>query len=1154
MKVHHDTIAEGGASARVAVELVGSDQGWLSRCRDAARGNSSAVAELQRNDSVEALALITRGDHRVKAAGDPLLTEVTSFDWVAAAAMRDLALGVAGVLEPSAAAAPLLGHCETAGLLSAGLRTTGSREPAGQAESSPAQRIAAYLDTVDAPGRAFVTLMLAELQHKGRAKTTAHVTVPVLFGGEATEAVDADGRTAPGASGHLTLERLASGPPGLHPDPAIMGFLQTDAAMVEAIRNAWITSRLVGTDSCVVWSLRMNTDSREPADSVGGGSLGGAFAVALDELAAQTGRARRFIHRYLLDPHCAVSAEIDDTGRLHRVGGLSNKIAAANRSSLRVVVASECYLEASKAVPSGLTVSIKPAIDASTAVRVTRTHANPKFRFTVVAIVAAALVATISGASIVNARSQARVETLASRLATQAVTLSNSDPRRAALFALASAQLIPSTEASDAMFAVAQNNAYVVASRVVSPGRVKDIAVGQSTVLVSDSTASVKVLTWPELTSIGELQLDHPRAGLVARGLQDEFAVADGSELKLYAGAAGKVPVLADSVTLPFGADDQVLGLYPDSRGGVLVLSTSLKGLYWSPVTRESVTFDLHNDAWLVGHSGAIAHATAASGFGPTVGSGDRVATNAAPGDRFVLATNLGQVLALHLDLSAAGDAWRSKPVSVWLEELSGTERSVQGSTVLSLGWADSHLLVGTDAGIHAWDLDANQQTAFPYGGVNQRVDTIVGTRNFGPAAVITPSGLSIVTEKRVTDLNNRTAAAATRYPVVAAAAAGGQRWAAGRSNGVVTAISFGNRPFGEGTIPSDAAAKGIASDGTLLLSVGGTQRASSVGRFRLTGTGESTSIENYPVGDALTELPFLNGVAGSADLVVAGGLRRGIGGVVLVWTTADAPPRVLDFTTPNSTGAVADIVASVAYDEKDGIIAAYNVAQGAVAMWSTSTWHQLRVVPLHNESSAPTGGETSMMSVSRDATRLAISVSGTTTVLQTATGGVVGSFDSGDGFASISPDGTRLAVLDNDGVTFRDLDGAVRGRVPFTSRPDSTAWSPDGTILAVGSRASGQVSFIDTTTHQLRGLPWRNPSEQIPLDLVWSLDGSMLLVSDGSFATDHFIPNGIDVLRPTSTTWATQLCALAPDPLTEQEWTDVGGAGLPVPDPCSGR
>nr|BFE74456.1 hypothetical protein GCM10020092_077570 [Actinoplanes digitatis] len=140
-------------------------------------------------------------------------------------------------------------------------------------------------------------------------------------------------RRSTGGHGTLRLTLLDGGPPGLYPDPRAMLFLVGDRWFAQALDVAWRTAGKSLHRRCVVW--RLTTDDT-PCDEVTGGSLGAAFGVALTDLARRTPppiRVRR------LDRRRAITAGLEPDQRLSPVTGVPNKLEAAVRRRLRVILA-----------------------------------------------------------------------------------------------------------------------------------------------------------------------------------------------------------------------------------------------------------------------------------------------------------------------------------------------------------------------------------------------------------------------------------------------------------------------------------------------------------------------------------------------------------------------------------------------------------------------------------------------------------------------------------------------------------------------------------------------------------------------------------------------------------------------------------------------
>src|SRR6188474_755062 len=90
------------SQSAIWLDLVGANQGWLKRCRAAASGNPTAIAELTDDSSPPARAL-QAGDTRTAPAptDDPLAAPLVSWDWQVATNLRSLTLALAGQLDAS---------------------------------------------------------------------------------------------------------------------------------------------------------------------------------------------------------------------------------------------------------------------------------------------------------------------------------------------------------------------------------------------------------------------------------------------------------------------------------------------------------------------------------------------------------------------------------------------------------------------------------------------------------------------------------------------------------------------------------------------------------------------------------------------------------------------------------------------------------------------------------------------------------------------------------------------------------------------------------------------------------------------------------------------------------------------------------------------
>ena len=97
---------------------------------------------------------------------------------------------------------------------------------------------------------------------------------------------------------------------------------------------------------------------------------------------------------------------------------------------------------------------------------------------------------------------------------------------------------------------------------------------------------------------------------------------------------------------------------------------------------------------------------------------------------------------------------------------------------------------------------------------------------------------------------------------------------------------------------------------------------------------------------------------------------------------------------------------------------------------------------------------------------------------------------------AAWSPDGTRLAVTEGNGLTIIDGDGVTRERIePVENAVESLSWSPDGSHLAI--IAGDSLGTVDSSGTERAELTLQRASYQ------WAPDGSGLYVASADLAAD---------------------------------------------------
>ena len=211
---------DSSTESAIWLDLVGANQGWLKRCRAAASGNPTALAELTDDSSPAARALQT-GDTRTARppTEDPLAAPPISYDWQVAANIRSLTRALVGQLDARDGVAAAFRIAHQANLVSdaeipptpgptASTDEDGDPTGIGDAVTRVMQEIRRRRHD---RARPFVELLALDLT--GHFPTTVDtVTVPVVFAGDTRDAVGL-GATGVGATGKLILELSSNGPP-----------------------------------------------------------------------------------------------------------------------------------------------------------------------------------------------------------------------------------------------------------------------------------------------------------------------------------------------------------------------------------------------------------------------------------------------------------------------------------------------------------------------------------------------------------------------------------------------------------------------------------------------------------------------------------------------------------------------------------------------------------------------------------------------------------------------------------------------------------------------------------------------------------------------------------------------------------------------------
>jgi hypothetical protein len=1132
------------------LDLVGANQGWLKRCRAAASGNPTAIAELT-DDSSPAARALQAGDTRIAPAptGDPL-APLVSYNWQVAATVRSLTLAVAGQLGAREGVDPVFRLAHQANLASGpeipptlgpAASTDEDADPAGigGAITGVMQEIRSRRHD---QARPFVELLALDLSGNFPA-TVDTVTVPVVFAGDIRDALG-PGASGVGSNGKLVLELLSSGPAGLHPNPRNMCFLRADAVFAASIRQAWACAVPRLKAACITWTLRLGTDAAQPVTSIGGGSVGAAVAVALNELTTHTW-IRRSLQPRNLDPRCAITAAVaDQTGALTGVSGLDRKVAAAAHARLRLIVANH-DLNTAQQTPHGNEVQIRGAATIHDAAKLARGHLNHRFRYTIGTIAVFALifgiVATAIGvANQRHAAQQAAAERVieSEQLADRSADLLRTNPQLAALTALAAYQTSPTPQTTTAMATAISynpNNAQVIAIPKSHSAAISPTAAWLSTDdgIVAYSLTTMRPLNEPMPTTDDNGRSESVELTLSRKG--DRLAVLGSTTITVYSIDQQNRLTKISSVPRP---GERLNGLFVNfSPDGQRLLVTNLYGQCWlwhpemkHQLSKLVVDFKLPKD----GDDG-IRHVVDEDGH-----EGWTVLVTLETDDR-------NEVLRLNLTsrtLDVVGESSNHDPATdgeFWYTVPTGSGTILSSKRTGGFSRFDGkrweQFQSATSDGVEKIMVSKSNEIAITHGpyisllglsddmsGDTSRFDIFRAGQEHSFSAVtyvgahtlvaIDPSGQLIIIDT------------AANY------------------NRRVPALKFDINPAGDATVTAEEG-KQIEvshhsgySHTTSIGPVVGTYSASVPGKQSMRG-------ELFQSDNVVISQQFIGAAGGIiSDAPPPTGYRwaSGEGGFVALWELNSRKLILRDKCQDPNVGSPTLINVS---PSEDMLVA----AQGAIiCRWQLPSGNRLPNIDLAVNRDYKSGKDrppvVRQLSLGRDY----IAVPGSKVyTIEAATGRrreVPGAFSS----AAIASNGGSLALVDDDGIlTIMSVSPPVEIRkIDIQGRGAQLAWSPDSSQVAIWKN-DGTLQVVDPA-RGLQTLPPIFESEDNVLGYSYgdklSWPSSRIVILNRGFRLKT-----IDLSQHPD--WKKRICTTASG-LTESQWRANVSPNIPYRDPCA--
>ncbi|WP_273167996.1 hypothetical protein [Actinomyces israelii] len=974
----------------------------------------------------------------------------------------------------------------------------------------------------DAPAAGFAELLVRLLTGRFPEPVGSPAQVSVLLR-------TYNSSTGTGLGALLRLERLRGGPPGLHADPRTMAFIQCDQDFADALDEAWRTSRLAETGACVVWGLY---DEEETLDHVKGGSLGAAFAVGLDDLSPRT-RMGRVLRRRTLNPACAVTGRVEGR-QILPVQGYEGKLRAAADKHWRVVVPEESREEINE-IRFRLSGSpdVVFARTVPQAIRAVRSRANKKLMITVLVVILV-LAGVGGGAAVVNTVRQRQIRaqelrTSAAELATRAHEELDSDPRLAALMALAGYKMNPSMNSVRALREVSEEYPAVVGTVDAHDAQVTRVTnVGDFTI---SGDAHGTVSLWSKELKLGSLELEGEVRGLTG-SLDGTLAVAVVDNEMVFIGVSDEGE-LTERRRVPARADHPNIVVAPDGSQVRVIGQAGKMGLY-SPYGYPEGDADPPK---LADKSGEEVRVTAAAIY-----MGGHIPGETCHDDCLLLGTDKGGVYLYDVKAGSA--------------RLIVSDRG----SVTALACDDTVITVGTDRGVQVWDQETSAATELALPGSDSVVHDVVMTWR-GQIAVLIGGALTATTVLYY-DIDQRGPATQT----IAGTAVG----AADNAYGVVVGTSDGrlvtlNRQENRTAAVRTPATTALAStpDGEFVQVFDKGLRVLSLDD---SAPGGYTIAQELRIPDEWADDTWtVDDIDVNSDLIAASGLittrdqdGEKSAGVIAFWDrgSGEVVSTYMD-GLPDRGGPWGRDIKRVRFLGDTGLVAAFESLLGRLAVYDTGRQGGLLSERrLGNDVGGLEYSEVNGMVyalVWSDRSAGASDYEHRIVALDAASGMTQWTLPVGQASRiSVNRVTGDLAVLEGSAITvYSGQDHSVLRQGELLNPAEDIVWSPDGTRIAA-IEGGGRIDVVDAETFD-QAVPTILAGNGLDLtDIAWGSDSQSLAASTVPGNAVGIPPDDYTyIVRTDETNWADRMCAIAGSGLSEEEWRTYVKGVLPYEDLC---
>lgn len=942
----------------------------------------------------------------------------------------------------------------------------------------------------------------------------------------------------PGLGVSIKLECLKDGPTGLHPDPRLMTFLKCNETFVSALGEVWDNSELSKSDACVVWSL---TDGSMTLSKIDGPSLGLAFAVALDDIQAQINKIVRFKK---VSTKCAFTGEVVKN-EVKKVDYYREKIqAAVDNRWYTVVVPFESKNEIDKIrTEFHSLLKVRYAKDVNDAIRNARKW-NDKLIRRVATCMVAFLVFSGIGYYAWMKDDQAKllkIRSVSAQLINRSESALETNPRLAALSALASYRLEPSVESADALRQVSDKYASVVGTTKASEGSIVKVTHAAKYIVGSDVNGRVSVCR-DDTECVSSIDLSRELSYLEGSiDGQLVVAVANNSAIFLSLSESGKITERSrvDITRRVDGADIELASVIVDSDNDVrFMYRDGVVDRYdTSAKRRDSINLNTLAD---LNVSENIEYTSA------DLYLGGLLTRERCEDDCFMVGDSSGRIYLYdgHSEsLSSVG------------------KLPFENASIKALACDDQSVLIATDLGVEIMDQESRVMSSLNLGQSQTLHVHDVKISMRGQIAVLTGGVLNATTASYFSERHKESPA-----QIISAASIG----VGGNMIGMVVGTSDGRLVGLNDYSNETVATKMVATTALTATRDKGFVQTVGYDPMKITGL-RFVTLDDSPAGYKVTQSiqgsgdmgkvgAYVNDIDVNGRYVAASGLTAdNKAGSIVVWDSVSGKV-VSEFRFGGTVKNREPIISGVQLLGDTGLVAGIDVSTSSLVVFAIGgdgnpvavrklgndvlgiaySAEQSSIFILNSDESKPDGSQNEMLSIDAASglTKWKMNVGKTERM-------------------AVNSSSDEIVGVDGDVISvYSATDHSLRrqGKLPesIIRNGGDVAWSPDGSKIAY-TGSSGAITVVDSVkfTQAAPSIKVENGKEIA--SFVWRSDSSAIAVGTIKQDSSGF-RSGDDtyVFRVDATGWSKRMCEIAGQGFSSGEWDKYVGDVMPYDPLCA--